>query len=117
VACVPRRHVCILRPSEAEHKCKYYHVWTIDSLARCMLAISQRVLHWLTHSCLRKYSQFSAPDVGMSFAYAISVPTLVASRVGMSCAIAISVPMLVASCVGTSFALARSMPTLGCLKF
>ena len=49
----------------------------------------------------------------MSFAYAISVPTLVASRVGMSLALAISVPMLVASCVGTSFALARSMPTLG----
>ena len=30
----------------------------------------------------------------MSFAYAISVPTLVASRVGMSCAIARSVPTL-----------------------
>jgi hypothetical protein len=92
--CVPCRHVCILRPSEAEHKCKYYHVWTIDSLARCMLAISLRLLPRFTHSCLRKYSQVSAPDVGMSFAYAISVPTLGASRVGMSCAIARSVPTL-----------------------
>jgi len=78
-----------------------------------MIAISLRVLHWFTHSCLRKYSQVTAPDVGMSFAYAISVPTLGASRVGTSLALAISVPMLVASCVGTSIALARSMPTLG----
>ena len=49
----------------------------------------------------------------MSFAYAISVPTLGASRVGMSFALATSVPMLVASRVGTSIALARSMPTFG----
>ena len=49
----------------------------------------------------------------MSFAYAISVPTLVASRVGTSLALAISVPMLLASCVGTGCAIARSMPTLG----
>jgi len=86
---------------------------TVDCLARCMLAVCQRHLHWHTHSCLRKYSQVYAPRVGMSFAYATSVPTLVASRVGMSLALATSVPMLVASYVGTSFALARSMPTLG----
>lgn len=77
-----------------------------------MLAISHRVLPWFTHSCLRKYSQVYTPRVGISFAYAIIVPTLVASRVGMSLALATSVPMLVASYVGTSFALARSMPTL-----
>ena len=59
-----------------------------------MLAVCLRVLPRFTHSCLRKYSQVTAPDVGMSFAYAISVPTLVASRVGMSCAIARSVPTL-----------------------
>ena len=78
-----------------------------------MPAISLRVLHWFSHSCLRKYSHVTAPDVGMSFAYAISVPTLGASRVGMSFALATSVPMLVASRVGTSIALARSMPTFG----
>jgi hypothetical protein len=77
-----------------------------------MLAISLRVLPRLTHSCLRKYSQVSAPDVGMSFAYAISVPTLVASRVGMSLALANTVPMLGASYVGMSCAIARSVPTL-----
>jgi ABC-type dipeptide/oligopeptide/nickel transport system permease component len=78
-----------------------------------MLAMCHRHLHWFTHSCLRKYSHVTAPDVGMSFAYAISVPTLVASRVGTSLALAISVPMLLASCVGTGCAIARSMPTLG----
>ena len=41
-----------------------------------------------------EYSHVTSPNVGMSFAYAISVPTLVASRVGMSCAIARSVPTL-----------------------
>ena len=59
-----------------------------------MLAVCHRHLHWFTHLCLRKYSHVTSPDVGMSFAYAISVPTLVASRVGMCCAIARSVPTL-----------------------
>lgn len=51
-----------------------------------------RVLHWFTHSCLRKYSQVTAPDVGMGFAYATSVPMLAATRVGTSLALATSVP-------------------------
>ena len=59
-----------------------------------MLAVCHRHLHWFTHLCLRKYSHVTSPDVGMSFAYAISVPTLVASCVGMCCAIARSVPTL-----------------------
>lgn len=58
-------------------------------------------------------TQVSTANVGIGFALAGIVPTLVASRVGMSLALATSVPMLGASCVGTSFALARSMPTLG----
>ena len=35
---------------------------TIDTVVHCMLVIGYRVLHWFTHSCLRKYSHVATLD-------------------------------------------------------
>ena len=77
-----------------------------------MLAIARGSYHGSHTRVYVNITQVSTANVGIGFALARIVPTLVASRVGMSLALATSVPMLVTSYVGTSFALARSMPTL-----